>query len=266
MFWNSQTDVEKLHIVQAFQFELSKVVEPKIRERMISVLQHVDRDLAKRVADGLGIKLPVKTEEPINLLYPADREAKKDYQPVDKKPKPASSKALSIIDNHISTGKGRKVAVLVGDAFDAAAVNALKKELSKIGAKAHLVAVHAGDVTDGAGSAHPSDFYLASCGSVSFDGVFIPGGKGSIAELKKDARSIRFVNETYKHCKTIGAAGEGKDFVENCLRHVFSEKLDSKITSAKNGVCIDESAAHDFAQSLLLHRCWERLDADKVPV
>ena len=36
LFWNSQTPVEKTHIVNAFRFELSKVQTPAIRERMVS--------------------------------------------------------------------------------------------------------------------------------------------------------------------------------------------------------------------------------------
>ena len=38
LFWNSQTPVEKTHIINAFRFELSKVQTPAIRERMVSGL------------------------------------------------------------------------------------------------------------------------------------------------------------------------------------------------------------------------------------
>ena len=56
LFWNSQTAVEKRHIVNAFRFELSKVQTPAIRERMVSGLMNVDAALAKAVAAGLGIR------------------------------------------------------------------------------------------------------------------------------------------------------------------------------------------------------------------
>ena len=54
LFWNSQTPVEKTHIVNAFRFELSRVQTPAIRERMVSGLMNVAPELAEAVAEGLG--------------------------------------------------------------------------------------------------------------------------------------------------------------------------------------------------------------------
>ena len=56
LFWNSQTDVEKAHIVSAFRFELSRVQTPAIRERMVSGLMNVAPELASAVAEGLGMR------------------------------------------------------------------------------------------------------------------------------------------------------------------------------------------------------------------
>ena len=56
LFWNSQTPVEKTHIVNAFRFELSRVQTPAVRERMVSGLMNVAPELARAVAEGLGIR------------------------------------------------------------------------------------------------------------------------------------------------------------------------------------------------------------------
>src|SRR5687768_313170 len=56
LFWNSQTDVEKQHIINAFRFELSRVQTPAIRERMVSGLINVAAELAEAVAAGLGLR------------------------------------------------------------------------------------------------------------------------------------------------------------------------------------------------------------------
>ena len=56
LFWNSQTDVEKQHIINAFRFELSRVQTPAVRERMVSGLMNVAAELAEGVAAGLGIR------------------------------------------------------------------------------------------------------------------------------------------------------------------------------------------------------------------
>ncbi|MBO0729104.1 MAG: catalase, partial [Acidimicrobiaceae bacterium] len=59
LFYLSQTDVERSHIVDAFVFELSKCDQPDIRRRMVSNLRNVHEELAQQVADGLGLeKLP----------------------------------------------------------------------------------------------------------------------------------------------------------------------------------------------------------------
>ena len=52
LFWNSQTDVEKQHIVNAFRFELSRVQTPAIRERMVSGLMNVAAELAEARGGG----------------------------------------------------------------------------------------------------------------------------------------------------------------------------------------------------------------------
>ena len=58
LFWNSQTPYEKAHIIRGFRFELTKVQVPAIRERTVSMLRNVSDELAKPVADGLGLELP----------------------------------------------------------------------------------------------------------------------------------------------------------------------------------------------------------------
>jgi catalase len=58
LFWNSQTPVEKAHIVRAFRFELSKVQVPAIRRRVVAMLANVDDGLAEMLAEQLGMELP----------------------------------------------------------------------------------------------------------------------------------------------------------------------------------------------------------------
>jgi catalase len=51
-FYISQTKVEQTHIAAALVFELSKVEEPAIRERVVSHLPNIDPGLAEQVAAG----------------------------------------------------------------------------------------------------------------------------------------------------------------------------------------------------------------------
>ena len=72
LFFNSQSEPEKGHIVRALRFELGKVETPAIRERMLFLLAQVDKGLANSVAEGLGAKVPAKLDKPINMSVPAD--------------------------------------------------------------------------------------------------------------------------------------------------------------------------------------------------
>ena len=72
LFFNSQSEPEKDHIVEALRFELGKVERTAIRERMVGMLNQVDDTLAARVAEGLGLPRIPKLELPINHSIPAD--------------------------------------------------------------------------------------------------------------------------------------------------------------------------------------------------
>ena len=130
LFWNSQTDVEKQHIVNAFRFELSRVQTPAIRERMVSGLMNVAPELAQGVASGLGIR-----ELPAPMPKVQAREIT---------PEVTASPALSLFarpgDGSIKT---RRVAILVADGCDGAALVALSGRLTAEGAVPRFVGIDA---------------------------------------------------------------------------------------------------------------------------
>lgn len=58
LFWLSMSPTEREHIIAAYTFELSKVYEPAIRQRALTVLAEVDDVLCQEVAAGLGLPAP----------------------------------------------------------------------------------------------------------------------------------------------------------------------------------------------------------------
>lgn len=269
LFYNSQTDVEKLHIIGAFQFELAHVESPEIRRRVISVLQRVDADLAASVAAGLSIETPVAEEEPLNRLYPEDVDPA-EYQPKEpKKSKVKSSAALSMLADPVVGATGRKVAILVSDGFDTAAVDAVKKELEAQKAFAKLVGTRAGELAGSDGKKHAVDFALSATGSVLFDAVFLPGGEESVKSLAKNAHAKLFVLEMYKHCKTIGAAAEAVGFLADVLKPFELKTSDDELNSA-GGVVVSQKAtaksAQEFVTAVGQPRAFDRKYIDRIPV
>ncbi len=58
LFYESQSEIEKAHIIRAFRFELTRVQVTAVRERVVAQLRNASEELAAAVADGLGMELP----------------------------------------------------------------------------------------------------------------------------------------------------------------------------------------------------------------
>src|SRR5690349_20397239 len=209
LFWNSQSDAEKNHIVRALRFELGKVETPPIRERMLGLLAQVDTDLANRVASGLGLNVPKKLEKPMNMSVPADADPRK-FQPKRVEEELEPSPALRMVDNPnfpMKSIQTRKIAFLVADGFNDASVLDMKMSLMKAGAKALTVAPRLGVLSGAGGETLNADFSFSTGASVLFDAVYVPDGEASVAALQAGPEAVDFLREAYQHCKSIAAHG-----------------------------------------------------------
>jgi catalase len=272
LFYNSQSEPEQDHIVKALRFELGKVETPAIRERMVYVLSQIDKTLAGRVAEGLGIKVPVKIDGPLNMNVPADGNPKQ-FQPKRNDKEVGSSPALSMANTVKDSVKTRKVAVLAADGFDDAALAAMKKALTSAGAQAKIVAPRLGFLKGASGEEVKIDFSLLTASSVLFDAVYVPGGEKSVEALKLEPDAIHFVNEAYKHCKAVAATGAGADL----LRASYVRPLNDEGSEAgAQAVPEDEAVvvgsdgqarkvADAFIKAIANHRNWAREKRDQVP-
>jgi catalase len=267
LFWNSQSDAEKNHLVNALRFELGKVEVPEVRQRMVYLLSFVDKTLAGRVAGYLGIEVPTKLDGPLNLAVPADADPKK-YQP--KRSKATSldrSPALSMENTPHDSVATRKVAVLAADGFDEMAVRGMTKALEAAGAMALIVAPHLGTLKGNKGGELPIQFSLLTTASVLFDAVFVPGGADSVGLLSTNADALHFVAEAYRHCKTIAATGAGVDLLRASTvagpKAAEGEFADPGVVTGKDGGVRDVAEA--FVAAMALHRHWEREVASPVP-
>jgi len=252
LFWNSQSDPEKEHLVLALRFELGKLEVAAVRERMVGLLAHVDKGLATRVADGLGLSVPVKLDGPLNRSVPADGDVK-SYQPRGGKPPVPASRALSMATTVKDTAKTRKVAVLAADGVDGKAVAEMKRRLTAAGALAKVVAPRGGTLRAADGGAIAVDFSLLTVGSVLFDAVFVPGGEASVTALRADAMAVHFVNEAYKHCKAIAATGAGAELVPETPD---GRAADPGLVVGGDGQVA--SLATKFIEAIAAHRNWTR--------
>ncbi|GAB3835592.1 catalase [Hymenobacter jeollabukensis] len=253
LFWNSQADWEKAHIVKALRFELGKVEDEGVRERMLVHLNQVAQELAQRVAKGLGLEVPSAKGMQLNRIVGADED------PARLQSKPASgdegkSDALSIEFSPVNAQKDiqtKQVAILAADGADAASIQSLKKALEAGGATAKLVAPHLGMLKVQGGEALRIDFSLQTTASVLFDGVYVAGGEPSVQALRQQPDAVQFVNEAYRHCKPIGAAPAGEALLK-AAAYAGAEDL-----PGGPGVSVAGNT-DQFIQDLTTGRFWQR--------
>jgi catalase len=257
LFYNSQSDAEKRHLINALRFELGKVEVQAIRTRMVGILTQIDGDLAAAVAEGLGFPVP-KPELPMNQSFGADTNPK-SVQPVKTASSVSVSEALSMANTVKDSIETRKVAALIADGFDGDQLAEMKESLRKEGAMLKTVAPRNGAIMTADGKAVPADFSFLTTASVLFDAVYVPGGAASIETLSGDADAYHFVNEAFKHCKAICSTGDTSDFLGN----TFAGKAenDEAVISANT---VDD-AFDDFVTAIANHRNWKREEKGGVP-
>lgn len=186
-FYISQTKPEQNHIASALIFELSKVEEPAIRERLVSHLPNIDADLAKQVASGLGMKGAIRAATPA-------AEVRSDLE---------KSPALSIALNGPASFAGRKVGALVSDGVDAKLIGSLRKALDDEGGMLEIIAPTVGGVQMSDGNHLEADHKFAGGPSVLFDAVAILPAAAAIDTLSKNAAVGDFIRDAFGHLKFI---------------------------------------------------------------
>ena len=247
MFFNSQSDVEKQHIISAFAFELAKVETPAVRERYVrDILANVDAKLTAAVCEKLGMPVPnPKTVKPPAAPQPAGKTVK-------------VSPALSMVGTQPSdTIATRKIAFLAADGADAASINAMKAALVKAGGVVHVLAPHGGSLKGTSGSV-AVDHPIVTMPSVLYDAVYVPGGAASVEALRADGDAVHFVLEAFKHGKAVAATAEGAGLLAA-----------GGIPADAAGVVVGDTTSRAvitaFTTAIAKHRAWERGPQFSIP-
>jgi catalase len=224
MFWQSMTEVEQGHIVEAFSFELGKCTLPEIRERMLTVLASVDSELARAVAAELGLTAP------------------RGRPPRDVTPSPA----LSMVGLAPWPVAGRVVGVVATETADLAGVNRLRRALSAEGVVLRVIAERAGMLGEGRSEQLVERTFLTTR-SIEYDAVLLAGGTAGLT----DPRLGTLLEEMYRHCKAVGAWGDGRFLLESAGVDPVAPGV---LTAAK----ADSGYAALVIEALGRHRAWDR--------
>ena len=254
LFFDSQSTEEKQHIINAFSFELSKVNDPKIRERQLAILNQVDEFLASEVGKNMNIEPPKELDE---LTIKFARQNHPNYPIKKQKIELETSDALSMkVKKGEGTIESRKVAFLVSDGVSKESVDQLKKVLENHKAEAVLISTKVGPLTYKDGSTENIQHTYATDPSVCYDAVYTPSGD-SIDVLKENADYFEFINEAYRHCKALAFDKDAEKLLKD--KKSFVEKDKGVIVAGK------DNWTDDFVNVMKEHRVWEREEARKVP-
>lgn len=234
-FYISQTDIEQDHIAAAITFELSKVGKAEIRERMVGHLRNIHDDLAKAVADGIGMeKLPEK-------IKPARK-------PVDDLP---ASDALSMLKNPPETFAGRKLGIYIAEGGDADLVKALKKAAEDAGGTCAIIAPHIAGAKLSDGKMMAADEKIDGGPSVVFDAVALVMSEASGKKMSGNKPSQDFVSDAFAHVKFIAYSEGAMPLLEATG---VAEKMDDGVVKIEA-----KADAADFLKQCKQLRFWDRV-------
>jgi catalase len=244
LFWKSQSDVERSHIVNAFRFELTKVQTVAIRKRMVAGLANVAKELAERVAAGLGFDVP----EPLPKVLERTPRAEVERSP-----------SLSLLvrpgDGSIAT---RKIALIVANGVDGEPLARLHAALAQRGAVPRFVGPTLGRVDSTSGDPIEVEISIDAGPSVVYDAVVLPDGEEAVKELAQLGQAMEFLKDQYRHCKPILALGASAALLEGAgiWQTLPSGEKDPGVLYCQDGNAA--KAVEPFVEAIAKHRHFER--------
>jgi catalase len=159
---------------------------------MVAGLRNVDEDLARSVADGLGLAgLPD--------ALPAAREPVRDLPP---------SPALSILANGPESFAGRKLGVLITGGADTGQLEEIRSAARQAQVNVELIAPVVGGVQASDGSRVAAGQKLDGGPSVLYDAVVLLLSERGGPALAALPAARDFLSDAYAHCEVIGYAGD----------------------------------------------------------
>lgn len=148
------------------------------------------------------------------------------------------------MDNLLSTQtKGKQVAIVAADGVDEGSLFRMKAALEDKGMQTTVISTQRGAICSSTGKEIKVDQSFLSSYPIDFDGIYVPGGEGSIFTLQTEPVVIRFINDAFKNCKPIAVDGEGEELLY--ITEVGAELNNGEAT----GVFINRTS-RDFVKAI----------------
>ncbi len=240
LFWNSMSEIEKQHIVEAFHFEVGSVKDKNVRQKIVDMFNNVNGQLAVLIAEGIGATPPANPRgSTVSSSSPAVSQQNTTRLPIS-----------------------RKIAILLENGYSFNEVTQFMEAMHSAGLHPQVISSSLGMVNSVEGKQLEVGKTYLNASSIMFDSVYIPGGKENIEKLKAQGDSIHFINEAFKHAKAIGASNEGVELL-SAASIQFNNSSSPKLTSELGIVTIRSSSdmgsfSQEFIKAVSQHRHWGR--------
>ncbi len=226
LFWNSMTSPEKQHIIEAFSFEVGKVKNNDVKQQVVNMFAHVDKNLATIVADAVGVEAPDVDE--VSEVKQASPALSQESTP--------------------KLAKTRKIGVLIGNGFIGEEVKRTINALLEEGVVVDIISEKLGHLRGDNELGVEVDETFLTVHPVLYDGLYIVGGEvGNQKKFENDI--VNFINEAYEHYKPIGIATTGKSLFEKSNGQTGPGIVSNSETSNFDKLFIEATA---------VHRHWDR--------
>jgi catalase len=223
MFYNSMSNVEKKHIIDAFTFELSQLKSKDIRQQVVNMFGNVNMDMMTQVAQKIDVE-PPKGE--------ASKYAK-------------ISPVLSQ-ENTIKKSDTLKVGVIISEGFKADEFNNMMKALNDAKTMPEIISNTLAPVKDDHGIEQIPKRTFLSTDPVLFDAIYVISGEKVNDEFETNVK--KFIQETYVHYKPL------------TLSEAASKFLNPKMKDQPGVTAYDAKGEYvsKFIADVSVHRHWDR--------
>ncbi len=193
MFYNSMGEVEKLHIIEAFKFELGKVDDEKLRQDIVDMFGNVNLEMMETVAKHIGAKPPSGKAVGYSKVSPA----------------------LSMM-NTVFKPDSLKIGIVIDNNFNDEALNFVAMLLKDAKASPEIIGSELAPITSSAGKKYKPTYVFNTVDSVLFDGLIVLGGKKSLPVFEAYVRE--FVKNTFCHYKPLMYVAESAHLIPEAAK------------------------------------------------
>jgi catalase len=223
MFYNSMSNVERKHIIDAFTFELSKVKSKDVVQQVVNMFGNVNIDMMTQVANRIGAEVPKGEGSKYGKISPKLSQ-----------------------ENTIKKSDTLKIGVIISEGFNADEFNTMMKALNDAKTMPEIISDILAKVKASDGTEQVPKYTLTSTDPVLFDGIYVLAGNKVNDEFKTNTK--KFVQETYMHYKPLAVSMSSSEF------------LNPKM-NGQPGVTVSDGkdqSAGKFIADISAHRHWDR--------